>query len=39
MFETRTLKNGTRFLLANQPDAQSAAALIMFAAGSRYETA
>jgi predicted Zn-dependent peptidase len=37
MFETRTLENGTRFLLANQPDAQSAAALIMFAAGSRYE--
>jgi predicted Zn-dependent peptidase len=37
MFETRTLQNGTRLLLANQPDAQSAAALIMFAAGSRYE--
>ena len=39
MFETRTLKNGTRLLLANQAEAQSAAAMIMFAAGSRYEKA
>jgi predicted Zn-dependent peptidase len=37
MFETRTLKNGTRLLLAEQPEAQSAAAMIMFSAGSRYE--
>ncbi|MEO9173875.1 MAG: pitrilysin family protein [Gaiellales bacterium] len=37
MFETRTLENGTRFLLANQPEAQSAAAMVMFSAGSRYE--
>jgi predicted Zn-dependent peptidase len=38
MFETRTLKNGTRLLLASQAEAQSAAAMVMFAAGSRYET-
>ena len=37
MFETRTLNNGTRLLLARQADAQSAAAMVMFAAGSRYE--
>jgi predicted Zn-dependent peptidase len=37
MFETRTLENGTRLLLASQAEAQSAAAMVMFAAGSRYE--
>jgi predicted Zn-dependent peptidase len=37
MFETRPLQNGTRLLLAEQPEAQSAVAMVMFSAGSRYE--
>jgi predicted Zn-dependent peptidase len=37
MFETRTLQNGTRLLLAEQAEAQSAVAMVMFSAGSRYE--
>ena len=37
MFETRTLPNGVRVLQAPQADAQSTAAMVMYAAGSRYE--
>jgi len=37
-FERTTLSNGTRVLLAPVPNAQSVTCVVMFAAGSRYET-
>jgi predicted Zn-dependent peptidase len=37
VFETRTLPNGARLLTARQSEAQSTAAMVMYAAGSRYE--
>ena len=39
MYETRTLPNGTRIVTAPQGDAQSTAVMVMYAVGSRYETA
>jgi predicted Zn-dependent peptidase len=39
MFQRETLDNGLRVLMADLPHAQSVAVMIMFAAGSRYETA
>jgi predicted Zn-dependent peptidase len=39
MFETHTLPNGVRVLQAPQADAESTAAMVMYAAGSRYERA
>ena len=39
MFQRDTLDNGLRVLTADLPYAQSVAVMIMFAAGSRYETA
>jgi predicted Zn-dependent peptidase len=39
VFETRVLENGTRVLTARQAEAQSTAAMVMYAAGSRYEPA
>jgi predicted Zn-dependent peptidase len=39
VFERSTLSNGTRVLTAPMPQAQSVSCFIMFAAGSRYETA
>jgi predicted Zn-dependent peptidase len=38
-FERHTLDNGLRVLTANMPQAQSVTCMLMFAAGSRYETA
>ena len=38
VFERSTLSNGTRVLTAPLPQAQSVSCLVMFAAGSRYET-
>ena len=39
VFERETLSNGLRVLTAPMPHAQSVACFVMFAAGSRYETA
>jgi predicted Zn-dependent peptidase len=39
MFQRDTLDNGLRVLRADLPHAQSVAVMVMFAAGSRYETA
>ncbi len=39
VFERHTLSNGIRVLTAPMPQAQSVSCLLMFAAGSRYETA
>jgi predicted Zn-dependent peptidase len=39
MFQRETLDNGLRVLTADLPHAQSVAVMVMFAAGSRYETA
>ena len=38
-FERTTLSNGVRVLTAPMPQAQSVSCFVMFAAGSRYETA
>jgi predicted Zn-dependent peptidase len=38
-FERTTLSNGVRVLTAPMPEAQSVSCFVMFAAGSRYETA
>ena len=37
-FERATLSNGIRVLMAPVPTAQSVTCVVMFAAGSRYET-
>ena len=39
MFQRDTLDNGLRVLRADLQHAQSVAVMVMFAAGSRYETA
>ena len=39
VFERSTLSNGVRLLTAPMPQAQSVSCFVMFAAGSRYETA
>jgi len=39
VFERSTLSNGVRVLTASMPHAQSVSCFVMFAAGSRYETA
>ncbi len=39
MFEKQTLDNDVRLIVADQPEAPSATALVMFGVGSRYETA
>ena len=39
MFERQTLDNDVRLIVANQPEAPSATALVMFGVGSRFETA
>jgi predicted Zn-dependent peptidase len=39
VFQRQTLSNGIRVLTADMPQAQSVSCLLMYAAGSRYETA
>lgn len=39
MFERQELSNGVRMIVADQKEAQSATALVMFGVGSRYESA